>query len=265
MPGYLMEHPLEAERLELKTRRGKILEELEHVPIESGMEVLDVGCGTGAVTRILAEKAAPGRVVGLDLSEERLAIAKDIARKERIENVRYTRGSAGDLSPKDRRFDLVYSRCLFQYLPGQAGMDTLAAMKQRARSGGSVCVADVDGNALYRYPLDEEWDKAQQAFLKELQKAGFDPYVGRKLYTMFHRTGFRDIQVTLLPYYLIAGKADPTTLRVWEMKVQILEDTLKKILTSDEKVNEMVDRFMNDLKNEEMLLYNFLFLVQGKA
>jgi hypothetical protein len=42
MTNYLMEHPLEAERLELKTRREKILKELKLVPLSPGMEVLDV-------------------------------------------------------------------------------------------------------------------------------------------------------------------------------------------------------------------------------
>ena len=90
MTKYLMEHPLEAERLELKTKREKILEELKLVPLHPGMDVLDVGCGTGAVTRILAERVSPGRVVGLDLSKERLSVAREIAREQGVSNVEYT-------------------------------------------------------------------------------------------------------------------------------------------------------------------------------
>jgi len=265
MPGYLMEHPLEAERLELKTRRKRILEELRYVPIRPGNRVLDVGCGTGAVTRILAQRAAPGEVVGLDLSGERLARAEAIARKARLRNVRFLRGDARTIDLGPRKFDLVYSRCLFQYLPGRPGMDTLMAMKRAARRGARVCVADVDGNTLYRYPLERRWAETLEAFLREVEKRGFDPFVGRKLYGMFHQAGFQDIRVNILPYYLIAGGADPVTLRVWEMKTEILANTLRDIFSSRRRVNKLAERFLADFKRQDMLLYNFLFLVHGRA
>jgi ubiquinone/menaquinone biosynthesis C-methylase UbiE len=265
MTTYLMEHPLEAERLELKTRREKILEELRLVPLHPGMEVLDVGCGTGAVTRILAERVSPGRVVGLDLSQERLSAARELAKEQGVNNVEYLRTDVRDLDPQEKGFDLVYSRCLFQYLPGKAGLDTLAEMKRRARSGGTVTVADIDGNHLYRHPLDEEWEKILTKLLAEVEKIGFDAFVGRKLYSMFRKVGLQDIQVDILPYYLIAGGADPTTLRVWEMKMQILEETFERIFGSARRARELADRFIGDLRSEDSLFYNFLFLVQGKA
>ena len=265
MTTYLMEHPLEAERLEFKTKREKILEELKLVPLHPGMDVLDVGCGTGAVTRILAERVAPGRVVGLDLSEERLSVAREIAKEQGVSNVEYIQGDARDLDPKDKTFDLAYSRFLFQYLPEEDAMDTLTGMKRLARPGGTTTVADLDGNHLYRYPMDDELDMFMKMWLKEAEKAGFDAFVGRKLYSMFRKAGFQDIQVNILPYYLIAGGADPTSLRVWEMKMQILAEMAEKVVGSVKRARELSDRFIRDLRSEDTLFYNFLFLVQGKA
>ena len=265
MTTYLMEHPLEAERLELKTRREKILEELKLVPLHPGMEVLDVGCGTGAVTRILAERVSPGKVIGIDLSEERLSVARELARERGVSNVEYIRADVRDLGLEEEKFDLTYSRCLFQYLPGKAGLDTLAAMKRLVRPGGTVTVADVDGNHLYRYPSDEEWEQIITKVLAEVEKIGFDAFVGRKLYSMFRKIGFQDIEVDILPYYLIAGEADPTSLRVWEMKLQILKEIFERVFGSAERARELADRFIGDLRSEDTLFYNFLFLVRGKA
>jgi ubiquinone/menaquinone biosynthesis C-methylase UbiE len=265
MTTYLMEHPLEAERLELKTKREKILEELKLVPLRPGMEVLDVGCGTGAVTRILAERVSPGKVLGIDLSEERLSVARDLAKEQGVSNVEYMRAEVSELDLKERSFDLVYSRFLFQYLPEKTRMDTLTRMKVLARPGGTVTVADLDGNHLYRYPLDDEFDQILNKWLKEAEKVGFDAFVGRKLYSMFRKAGFQDTRVDILPYYLIAGGADPTTLRVWEMKMQILAETFEKTFGSAQKARDLSDRFIEDLRNEDMLFYNFLFLVQGRA
>jgi ubiquinone/menaquinone biosynthesis C-methylase UbiE len=263
MTTYLMEHPLEAERLELKTKRERILEELKRVPLRPGMDVLDVGCGTGAVTRILAERVSPGRVVGLDLSEERLSVAKEIAEEKGVSNVEYLRADVRALDSQEKRFDLVFSRCLFQYLPGNAGVDTLAVMRRLARAGGRVAVADIDGNHLYRYPLDAEWEKVLGELVHAIEATGFDAFVGRKLYSMFRKVGFQDVQVDILPYYLIEGRADPLSLRVWEMKIEILAKTLETIYGSTEEAQEMTERFKADLLDEDTLLYNFLFLVQA--
>jgi ubiquinone/menaquinone biosynthesis C-methylase UbiE len=265
MTTYLMEHPLEAERLELKTKREKILEELKLIPLRPGMDVLDVGCGTGAVTRILAERVSPGRVVGIDLSEERLSIARDLAEEQGVPNVEYLRADVRDLNREERSFDLVYSRFLFQYLPEKTGMDTLMGMKRLVRPGGRVTVADIDGNHLYRYPLDNELDQVLGEWLTEAKKIGFDAFVGRKLYSMFRGVGLQDLQVNILPYYLIVGGADPTSLRVWEMKMQILAKTSEKVAGSVQKAKEFSDRFLQDLRREDTLFYNFLFIVQGKA
>jgi ubiquinone/menaquinone biosynthesis C-methylase UbiE len=229
------------------------------------MDVLDVGCGTGAVTRILAEVVSPGQVLGIDLSEERLSAAREIVKEQNVTNVEYVLADVQNLDLKQRRFDLVYSRCLFQYLPGKAGMDTLTGMKRLTRPGGTVTVADIDGNHLYRYPIDEEWEQVLKKLLSELEKVGFDAFVGRKLYSMFRKVGFQDIQVNILPYYLIAGGADPTSLRVWEMKMQILEKTFEEALGSSQRAREHSDRFLGDLRSEDILFYNFLFVVQGKA
>ena len=235
MTKYLMEHPLEAERLELKTKREKIL----------------------------AERVSPGRVVGLDLSEERLSVAREIADEQGISNVEYAKADVRDLNPKDETFDLAYSRFLFQYLPGKTGEDTLAAMKHLTRPGGRVTVADLDGNHLYRYPLDEEWGQELGQLVHAIEESGFDAFVGRKLYSMFRKVGLQDLHVDILPYYLIEGRADPLSLRVWEMKIEILANTLEHIFGSAEKAQRMTERFRADLLDEDTLLYNLLFMVQG--
>ena len=138
-------------------------------------------------------------------------------------------------------------------------------MKRLARSGGKVVVADIDGNHLYRYPLDEEWEEVLGQLVSGVEAIGFDPFVGRKLYSMFRRVGLEGIQVNIMPYYLIAGGVDPTSLRVWEMKMQILAETFAKIFGSAQRVKELADRFIGDLRGEDTLFFNFLFLVQGKA
>ena len=57
--------------------------------IGPGDEVLDIGCGTGLTTREAARAAAPGRVVGVDVSERMLERARELTAAERLGNVRW--------------------------------------------------------------------------------------------------------------------------------------------------------------------------------
>jgi SAM-dependent methyltransferase len=78
--------------------------------ISPGDEVLDIGCGTGLTTRDAAHAAAPGRVVGVDVSERMLERARELTRVERLENVGYELGDAQVHRFDPGRFDLAISR-----------------------------------------------------------------------------------------------------------------------------------------------------------
>ena len=74
--------------------------------IAIGQRVLDVGCGTGALTREAARRAgAPERVTGLDLDGEMLAVARRLTPA-----ITWIRGSALDLPFPSERFDAVVSQ-----------------------------------------------------------------------------------------------------------------------------------------------------------
>jgi SAM-dependent methyltransferase len=59
-----------------------------------GDEVVDVGCGTGLTTREAARAAAPGCVVGVDVSEHMLERARHMTAAARLDNVGYELGDA---------------------------------------------------------------------------------------------------------------------------------------------------------------------------
>lgn len=62
--------------------------------ISAGDHVLDVGCGAGESTRDAARRAAPGSVLGIDLSSPQLARARELTAAEGIDNVTYVQGDA---------------------------------------------------------------------------------------------------------------------------------------------------------------------------
>ena len=63
-------------------------------PVAAGEGVLDVGCGNGKSTRDVARLAAPGQVLGVDLSSQMLAVARQRSAAEGLTNVRFEQADA---------------------------------------------------------------------------------------------------------------------------------------------------------------------------
>jgi ubiquinone/menaquinone biosynthesis C-methylase UbiE len=106
--------------------------------IRSGSrEVLDVGCGTGAMALILAEM---GHIVkGIDLSEGMMDVGRKKAEARGVV-VDFSRGDAESLSFADDTFDVVVNRHLLWTLPHPE--KALSEWKRVVRPGGMIVVID---------------------------------------------------------------------------------------------------------------------------
>jgi SAM-dependent methyltransferase len=103
--------------------------------ISSGDHVLDIGCGTGLTTREAARAAAPGRVVGVDVSERMIERARELAAAERLDNVRYELGDAQVHRFDPAGFDVAISRfgTMFFSDPPAAFANVARALRPEAR------------------------------------------------------------------------------------------------------------------------------------
>jgi SAM-dependent methyltransferase len=139
--------------------------------ISPGDEVVDIGCGTGLTTREAARVAAPGRVVGVDVSERMLEHARQVTAAERLDNVRYELGDA-EVHRFDRAgFDVVISRfgTMFFSDPAAAFANIAAALRPQARLVLLV----------WQRREDNEWALAIDAALgdaAQLPPPGDDPF-----------------------------------------------------------------------------------------
>jgi len=106
--------------------------------IEAGQRVLDVACGTGALTRAAARRSGPtGSVVGLDASEEMLAVAR-----VQLPSVEWLLGRAEALPFADASFDRVVSQFGLMFFEDPAL--ALAEMRRVLRREGRLAVAVCD-------------------------------------------------------------------------------------------------------------------------
>jgi ubiquinone/menaquinone biosynthesis C-methylase UbiE len=214
---YLMENPREAERLEVKTDPAVVEEQLEWAGLRSGMRTLEVGCGSGAVTRVMAKLASPQRATGVDQSRDRLAEARRLALQHQLD-IEFMEGDAFRLPFTRGEFDFAWSRFLFQYLPHPER--ALAELVRVTGRGGIVTVADLDGQIEQFYPLEKSLRADLEEALQLLSETGFDPRVGRKLHHMFLRAGLRDLRVRVTPYQVYAGRLNERDWTNWRTKIE---------------------------------------------
>jgi SAM-dependent methyltransferase len=139
--------------------------------ISPGDEVLDIGCGTGLTTREAARAAAPGRVVGVDVSERMLERARELTAAERLDNVRYELGDAQVHRFDPAGFDVAISRfgTMFFSDPVAAFANIAAALRPGARLVMLV----------WQRQGQNEWARAIDAVLGDAArppKPGADPF-----------------------------------------------------------------------------------------
>jgi ubiquinone/menaquinone biosynthesis C-methylase UbiE len=112
---------------------------IELMTIPSVARVLDVGCGSGWATRLMAEKGASGRVVGIDIADEMIAIARETSAA--WSNVEFRVAGAEKLPFPDGEFSHAFSmESLYYYA------DVLVALREikRVLEPGGLFVTVVD-------------------------------------------------------------------------------------------------------------------------
>ncbi len=126
---------------------------IELAGIKTGENILDVGCGGGTTTRLLANKVgAKGRVLGVDISKPLLAAAKAQANDAHVD---FFEGDAGSASVPMEAADLIISRFGIMFFADAA--QAFAHMRKILKPTGRlcfVCWGPLENNPWFKMPLD---------------------------------------------------------------------------------------------------------------
>ena len=153
--------------------------------LHAGETVLDLGSGAGADVLISARRVGPtGRVIGLDMTDEMLALARRNASEAGADNVEFVKGYIEEMPLEDASVDVVISNCVINLSADKSKVIHESA--RVLRPGGRFAVSDVIA--------DEDMDSAARAdmaawtgcvagaltkaeFAGELAAAGFEDVV----------------------------------------------------------------------------------------
>lgn len=157
--------------------------------IGAGMRVLDVGCGRGDVTLMLARLVGTsGEAVGMDRDAQAVAAARQRASEAGVGNVSFEAGDLSAFAAGSEPFDAIVGRRVLMYLPdaGKALRDLTAAL----RLGGLVMFQEHDATmvpaTLTPLPLRRQ---VHEWVWKTVGREGADPHIGFRLASLFDQAG----------------------------------------------------------------------------
>jgi ubiquinone/menaquinone biosynthesis C-methylase UbiE len=117
---------------------------LAHMSFSPTDRILDVGCGTGSLTLLIARRLTPpGEAVGIDAAPRMIEIARRKA-KEAGAPARFEAGVAESLEFNDASFDVVVNSMFTHHIDSALKRRAFAEMFRVLRPGGTLVTADVD-------------------------------------------------------------------------------------------------------------------------
>jgi len=168
----------------LETAEERIPLYLE-VGLKDANKILDVGCGSGIVTRDIA-RLTRGKVIGIDGSDDMIKVAKKVLKN--YKNVELRVSSAEKLPFDDNTFDIVTCNLLLMW--AENPQKVVNEMARVTRHNGRVLASlEPDYGGKLHWP---EHPKVDPIFAgKAIKERGGDPHIGRKLRLLFVRAGLK--------------------------------------------------------------------------
>ena len=220
-----------------------------------GLKVLDVGCGTGVVTRELARRVGPnGSVVGSDPTPGLIEVARQLATDEGHPGLIFEVQDGRALPYADASFDLVCAVTVLSHVPAREKV--LQEIARVTRPGGRVLIVDGDfaANQL------EHPDKDTTAKIVAAWRASTvdDPYLTHCLGPLLEGVGLRPRSVNG-HVHIEAGRVDEATSFMWQWVLFAAQQAVNAGAITDAESKTWIEQ-VRDMNQRNLLFGSITFV-----
>ena len=258
---FMGHHPLDNWRLERKVDPKKFVLTFIDQYLEKETVALEIGCGPGTIAKYIGNHYHDVNLTVIDKSLEKISTTHSNTMD--LKKIKTVGGDIYKLPFKDNSYDFIFCRLLFQYLKNpQAAVNEMVRV---CKKNGSIMVQDLDGQLLTHFPEQKEFqDQIEKVSKLIAKRQGFDPYIGRKLYSFFKKAGLEKIQVKINEYHNIMGKIDEKNKILWNAKLELALPELRQALGCIIKAEQLKKDYMNYLMDENTCTFSLMMTVYGK-
>jgi 2-polyprenyl-3-methyl-5-hydroxy-6-metoxy-1,4-benzoquinol methylase len=199
--------------------------------IGPGMRVLDVGCGAGDVSFLLARMVGPsGAVVGVDRSEDAVAMANARAQAMGLAQVSFSQGELEDIS-LDQPVDAAVGRFVLMY--SSEPSIALRRVAANVRAGGIVAFQEMNVAEAKSFPYVDLFEQSMRWIIETLDREKVKNLMGLGLYRTFVEAGLPPPQMIMGAR--VEGSSDSLGYQIVAQVVKSLMPVMKKLGIANEK------------------------------
>jgi 2-polyprenyl-3-methyl-5-hydroxy-6-metoxy-1,4-benzoquinol methylase len=199
--------------------------------IGPGMRVLDVGCGAGDVSFLLAGMVGPsGAVVGVDRSEDAVAMANARAQAMGLSQVSFSQGDIEDIS-LDQPVDAAVGRFVLMYSPEPSV--SLRRIAANVRAGGIVAFQEMNVAEAKSFPQVDLFEQSMRRIVETLDREKVKNLMGLGLFRTFVEAGLPPPQMIMGAR--VEGSSDSLGYQIVAQVVKSLLPVMEKLGIANEK------------------------------
>jgi SAM-dependent methyltransferase len=239
--------------------QSEVLASLLHddTAFEPGARVLEVGCGVGAQTRIIARRNPHSHFTCIDISESSLQQAAALARMSGLTNVTFVQADVRQYQVGTTPFDHALFCFVLEHV--REPQAVLQQVCQLVRPSGTVTAIEGDHGSTYFYPPSARAWRTIQCLIDLQARAGADALIGRRLYPLFCAAGLSNVQVS--PRVVYADPSRPAWVEGFTLRTYIamVEGARDRALASNLISAEDWELGINDLYQSVNGTFNYTF------
>jgi SAM-dependent methyltransferase len=249
--------------------QGQTLVELIHgdtgYPADS--LVLEVGCGVGVQTVVLARRSPGARFVAIDRSARSLAIARRAVKAAHLRNVEFRQANIYALPFTAHSFDHVFVCFVLEHLANPAR--ALTVLQRYLKPGGTVTIIEGDHGSTYFHPDSAAARDAIGCQIALQAQAGGNALIGRQLYPLMVGAGLENVRVDPRMVYVDASRpelVDGFTCRTFTAMVEgVRAPAIAAGLITPRRFDAGVRALHRTTRNDGVFCYTFFKGVAQKT